>query len=314
MHYSFDKAADLLGLGTAGLLRVPAGHDGRIDLRRLEQTIAGCHARGDKVIALVGIAGTTETGAVDPLDAMADLAGQHGLQFHVDAAWGGPTLFSRAHAGLLAGVARADSVTIDGHKQLYLPMGLGMVLLRDPAEAAVIEKAANYIIRPGSEDLGRRSLEGSRPAMVMYLHAALHLLGRAGYEALIEGGLQRTREMAAQVAARPDFELISEPELNILVYRLIPPHLAAAAADFALGEDAQRSINDLNRWVQEQQWAHGTSFISRTTLAHTRHGSSPPVVCLRAVLANPLTGTADIAAVLDEQSALAARYPGARER
>ena len=75
-------------------------------------------------MAICGVAGTTETGNVDPLDAMADIAREFGAHFHVDAAWGGPTLFSRTYKHLLRGIEKADSVTFDAHKQLYVPMGV----------------------------------------------------------------------------------------------------------------------------------------------------------------------------------------------
>src|SRR5690606_10031509 len=81
-----------------------------------------------RILAIVGIAGTTETGNIDPLEALADVAREFNAHFHVDAAWGGPTLFSRQHAGLLRGIELADSVTFDAHKQLYVPMGAGLVL------------------------------------------------------------------------------------------------------------------------------------------------------------------------------------------
>ncbi|MFA5517116.1 MAG: pyridoxal-dependent decarboxylase, partial [Desulfuromonadales bacterium] len=122
-HYSFGKAADLLGIGRENLVMVETDERNRIDLRRLKEECRRLRGENIRPLALVGIAGTTETGNVDPLEGLADLAGELGCHFHVDAAWGGPTLFSARHRQLLAGIARADSVTIDAHKQLYVPMG-----------------------------------------------------------------------------------------------------------------------------------------------------------------------------------------------
>ncbi len=231
---------------------------------------------------------------------MAELASARKIHFHVDAAWGGPVLFSKLHRKILAGIERADTVTIDGHKQLYLPMGTGVVLMKDPQLARVIEKSANYIVRAGSRDLGRRAVEGSRPATSLYLHAALHLIGQSGYEALIDAGIDRAHFMAGAIRARPDFELLAEPELNILVYRYIPPEIRGRTPSRAENE----AINALNVRLQETQREDGRAFISRTLLANTRHGPDLPIVSLRAVLANPLTGKEDIEAVLAEQSRL----------
>lgn len=303
MHYSLRKAVGLLGLGERNLIGLRPDSAGRLDPKQVANTLKACQALGDRVIAIIGIAGTTETGAVDPLDALAAVAADYGVHFHVDAAWGGPTLFSEQHGHLLAGIERADSVVIDGHKQLWLPMGTGMLVFKDPALAKGIEKTANYIIRSDSGDLGRRSLEGSRPATAVYLHGALHLLGRRGFGALIDGGIARAQFMAAQIRAMATFELVSEPVLNILTYRYIPLDLRDQLE--CLSPQQQARINAFNVRLQMRQRDSGEGFVSRTRLFHTRAGESIEV--LRAVLANPLTTEADIQAVLAEQQMLGAQ-------
>src|SRR5262249_22950077 len=142
---------------------------------------------------------------------------------------------------------------IDGHKQLYLPMGVGMLVLRDPAAARSIEKTANYIIRTGSDDLGRRSLEGSRPATALYLHAALHVVGPRGYEALIDRGIERARSLAEAIRTSAEFELLADPELNIVNYRYLPVEFRAAAASGTLTDADNERINEFNRRLQEAQ-------------------------------------------------------------
>ncbi len=304
MHYSLEKAVDLLGIGRLGLIRVPATERGSVDLSLLEQTLRRSAADGDLILALVGVAGTTETGAVDPLSEMARLAAAYGCHFHVDAAWGGPVLFSGKHRHRLEGIDRADSVTIDGHKQLYLPMGIGISLFRDPEAARSIETSANYIIRTGSADPGRRTIEGSRPAMAAYLHGALHILGQTGYQYLIDDGIEKAVFLARSIEARSSFELLAEPQLNIVVYRYIPSALREQVLSGNVTPAENAAIDDVNRRLQEVQRNLGTSFVSRTTLSNTRYGALSPVVSLRAVLVNPLTTRADLIAVLDEQAAL----------
>src|SRR3954451_17615957 len=203
MHYSFGKAASLLGLGEKGLVRVPCDQRGRMSIADLCRVLEECQAAGSCVLAVIANAGTTDIGAVDPIAEIAAVARDAGIHVHVDAAWGGPVLFSEKHRPRLDGIEQADSVTIDGHKQLYVPVGTGVVSFRDPLAARAIEKEAAYILRPGSMHLGRRSVEGSRPAHALFLHAALHLIGRRGFEYLIDRGIEIAQYMADAVRDRP---------------------------------------------------------------------------------------------------------------
>jgi glutamate decarboxylase len=306
MHYSIGKAVGLLGLGAGNLVQVPVDRNNRIELDALRETMKTCRERGQLILALVGVAGTTDTGAVDALPELAEIARESGIYFHVDAAWGGPLLFSARHRHRLAGIELADSVTIDGHKQLYAPMGIGMLILRDPHTAKAIEKHARYIVRPNSIDLGKRSLEGSRPAVALFVHASLHILGRRGYEILVDRGIAKAQHMAETIRSRHEFELLVEPQLNILVYRYIPEQWRAQAMSQSLDGLENQEINQVNEQLQKIQRQRGHSFVSRTTLETTVYGRGVPIAALRAVIANPLTGESDIAAVLDEQAAIAA--------
>lgn len=305
-HYSLGKAVDLLGIGRDNLITVETDDNNRIDLKRLREQCTRLKGEGIRPLSLIGIAGTTETGNVDPLEALADLAAELGCHFHVDAAWGGPTLFSDTYRVLLRGIERADSVTIDAHKQLYVPMGAGMVLFKDPATLSSIEHHAAYIIRRGARDLGSRTLEGSRPGMAMLVHAGLSIIGRKGYELLIDQGIERARRFARRIDAHPDFELVSEPELNILTYRYIPARVQKALAH-APAEQAAR-INELLDKVietmQKRQREAGKTFVSRTRLAPGRY-KGDTITVFRAVMANPLTTEEILSAVLDEQCEIA---------
>jgi glutamate decarboxylase len=304
MHYSLHKAADLLGIGSDNVILLPTQGDHRIDLDALREAVARCRVGRRCILAIVGIAGTTDTGSIDPLPEMAEIAAEAGVHFHVDAAWGGPTLFSERYRHRVAGIECADSVVIDGHKQMYLPIGIGMVLLRDPRCARAIEKEAWYILRAGSMDLGKRSLEGSRPSMAIFVQGALHILGRKGYEFLIDEGIHKARYMAGAIGARAEFELLAEPDLNIVVYRYVPEAFRENLTAGRLSEQANRAISRCNEFLQEAQFEAGRSFVSRTTLRTTQYGGDPGVTALRAVLANPLTTRDDIDAVLTEQAEL----------
>ncbi len=307
-HYSLGKAVDLLGVGRDNLITVEPDENNRINMPSLREHYRRLRGEGIRVLAMVGIAGTTETGNVDPLEAMADLAAEQGCHFHVDAAWGGPTLFSRTYRGLLRGIERADSVTIDAHKQLYVPMGAGMVVFKDPATLASIEHHAAYILRRGSKDLGSHTLEGSRPGMAMLVHAGLSIIGRKGYELLMDQGIERARRFAEMIEAHPDFELISAPELNILTYRYSPAWLQAALdqADDEFSRRINHLLDRVTETIQKRQRAAGISFVSRTRLAPKRY-LGDTITVFRVVLANPLTTEAILSAVLEEQCVIATR-------
>lgn len=313
-HYSLGKAVDLLGIGRDNLVTVETDENSRVDLRRLREHSRRLQGEGMRVLALVGIGGTTETGNVDPLEAMADLAEELNCHFHVDSAWGGPTLFSRTHRPLLKGIERADSVTIDAHKQLYVPMGAGMVVFKDPDTLASIEHHAAYIIRRGSKDLGSHTLEGSRPGMAMLVHAGLSIIGRKGYELLMDGGIERARRFAGMIENHPDFELVTAPELNILTYRYVPAWLqqALARADAETARLVNARLDRIIETIQKRQRAAGNSFVSRTRLALPRY-QNEPIIVFRSVLANPLTTDEILAKVLEEQVDIAAQPDFAAE-
>ncbi|WP_203142332.1 pyridoxal-dependent aspartate 1-decarboxylase PanP [Marinobacter mangrovi] len=305
-HYSLSKAADVLGLGRSSLIAVPTDDDNRIQTDALREKCLELQAQKVKILAICGIAGTTETGNVDPLEEMADIATEFGAHFHVDAAWGGPTLFSRTYGPLLKGIEKADSVTFDAHKQLYVPMGAGLVVFRDPALVGAIEHHAQYIIRKGSRDLGSTTLEGSRPGMAMLIQSGLKILAREGYELLIDQGIEKAKRFAEMIEERPDFELVTQPELNILTYRYCPAETqeALTQADTLQSERINASLNRITKFLQKTQREHGKAFVSRTRLEPARYHRYPCVV-FRVVLANPLTTQEILRDILDEQVELA---------
>lgn len=304
-HYSLRKAADVLGLGREALIPVDTDDENRIQTDALRDKCLELQRQKIKVMAICGVAGTTETGNVDPLDAMADIAREFGAHFHVDAAWGGPTLFSRTYKHLLRGIEKADSVTFDAHKQLYVPMGVGLVVFRDPNLASAVEHHAQYIIRKGSRDLGSTTLEGSRPGMSMLIHSGLKILAREGYEILIDQGIEKAQTFADLIDAEPDFELVTRPELNILTYRYCPENVqqALALADPLQAEKLNTCLNRITKFIQKTQRERGKAFVSRTRLEPARYYHFPCIV-FRVVLANPLTTPEILSDILIEQREL----------
>ncbi|ENM5757740.1 pyridoxal-dependent aspartate 1-decarboxylase PanP [Vibrio mimicus] len=309
-HYSLKKAADVLGIGQEGLIAVKTDANNRICPQDLEQKLAELKARNIKVFAVVGVAGTTETGNIDPLRTVAQICQREQIHFHIDAAWGGATLMSNRYRGLLDGVELADSVTIDAHKQLYIPMGAGMVLFKDPNAMRSIEHHAQYILRQGSKDLGSHTLEGSRSGMAMLVYASMHIISRPGYQLLIDQSIEKARYFADLIEAQADFELVSQPELCLLTYRYLPAHVRVALEQSQSVQRAQLNelLNELTKFIQKKQRETGKSFVSRTQL-HPHQWDKLATIVFRVVLANPLTTKDILRNVLDEQREIAKQAP-----
>jgi len=305
-HYSLKKSADILGIGEESVIKVPTDEFNKIDCNKLREKCKELAAKNIKVLSIVGVAGTTETGNVDPLDEMADIAEEFACNLHVDAAWGGATLLSNKHRSILKGIERADSVTIDAHKQMYIPMGAGLVVFKNPESVASIEHHAEYILRKGSKDLGSHTLEGSRPGMAMLLYASLHVISRQGYEMLINNGIDKANYFADFIDAHNDFELITRPELCLLTYRYVPQvvqeYLTTATIDQQ--EEINSLLHNLTKSIQKRQRENGKSFVSRTRIEVAKYQGNK-ILVFRVVLANPLTSKEILNAIIEEQCVLA---------
>ena len=309
-HYSIGKTADLLGIGRDNIVSIPTNANNKVDVEQMRQTAAKLAKENIKVMAIVGVAGTTETGNIDPLSELAQLASELQCHFHVDAAWGGASLLSDKYRYLLKGIELADSVTIDAHKQMYVPMGAGMVLFKDPELAHAIAHHAEYILRVGSKDLGSQTLEGSRPGMAMLVHACLQIIGSEGYEILINNSLEKARYFAQEINQHQEFELITEPELCILTYRYVPQAVqsfmeqALRNNDIASVKLCNKLLDGLTQFIQKHQREQGKSFVSRTRIKPAKYQRQATTV-FRVVLANPLTTDEILNDVLQEQTEIA---------
>lgn len=180
-------------------------------------------------------------------------------------------------------------------------MGCGMLLLKDPNNSNYISKTASYIIRQGSNDLGRFTLEGSRPANAVYMHANLSCIGASGYEALMNRSVRICRYMALTLQKSGAFEILFEPMMNILLYRFVPSHLREKLLkqNQELTDEEWTCVDSANAALQEQQKAEGHTFVSRTSVEDAKHGRR--LVALRVVIGNPLTEEADIDDVIADQ-------------
>jgi glutamate decarboxylase len=319
-HYSIKKAANMLGIGEGNVLSIPVDDFNRIDLKRLKKKIMTVISEGGKIIALVGIAGTTETGNVDNLQAMSEIVKENDAHFHVDACWGGSALLVDEYLPMFHGIKEADSVSIDAHKLLYCPMTMGLILFRHEKDLHHLKQNANYIIRRNSVDTGRFTIEGSRPFACLKPWASLKIIGREGYGLLFRGARKNTDTLQALLESCGNFEVLNFPELFIVNYRFIPAVVKRRLKEWdALKRtDADRStvkreegrmkkvnhiINALNIKLHKALRRDDTTFVSRTTLESTRYRPTN-IVVLRAVLINPLTNRPILQEIVDTQNRL----------
>lgn len=313
MHYSMKKASSILGLGIDNIVYVGMNSNNRINIDDLEKKIRQCRKEKIMILAVVGIAGATETGIIDPLEDIAEITKKYKVHFHVDAAWGGALIFSRKYSHLLKGIEKADTITLCGHKQLYLPQGISVCLHKDPFQLSYASTTATYQASPNTYDFGRFTIEGSRSALSMCLHASLRILGKKGYEVLIDDGIDKAKFFSEIIMASSAFELIDKPQINIVNYRYIPEKCRSAYSNGTISPENRKYINDVNCLIQQKQFVKGNSFVSKTTLKRKTNDIEEEVLTVfRAVLSNPLTTCDDMYSVLEDQLEIAESMLGDR--
>jgi glutamate/tyrosine decarboxylase-like PLP-dependent enzyme len=286
VHPSALKALAVLGIGRDAVRTFSRDGFGRIDLPALE---AALRELGGAPAILIGNAGEVNAGEFDPIDALADLAEEHGAWLHVDGAFG---LFARVSpraAALAAGVERAHSVIADGHKWLNVPYDCGFAFVRDPALLArVFSLAAAYL--PGDEPeptYGYLTPESSQRARSLAVWAALRAWGRAGYRELVERCLDLAQRLAARVDEAPDLERLADVPLNIVLFRYRPE---------GLGEE---ELNDLNARLADDVLADGRVYVGSTRVGGT--------VAFRPAIVNWRTREEDVDLIAEAVRDLGAR-------
>lgn len=237
-HNSVLKAASLLGLGSGGVRTVPVDDAFRMDATALRGMVAGDREAGHRPICVVATAGTVNTGAIDPLEAIADVCAEEGLWLHVDGAFGAIAALSPSLRPQLAGMERADSLAFDLHKWLYIPIEAAAVLVRDPADhGRPFTTPASYLSRlprgivSGEHfytDLGPQLTRGFRAAKV-WLSLVAH--GTDRYGRLVEQNVRQARRLESLVGAAARLELLAPVPLNVVCFRYTASGLDDRALD-----------------------------------------------------------------------------------
>ncbi len=251
-HHSVQKAALLAGFPAHNVREIPTDEHFRIRLDALQHHIAADRQAGLTPFLILGNAGTTNTGAVDDLTALADIAHQHGLWLHVDAAYGGFFMLTRRGRARLGGIERADSITLDPHKGLFLPFGTGSLLVRerDALKRAHQGEAAAYLPTmqddPDCVDFCQISPELSRDFRGLRVWLPLKMHGVQPFRQALEEKLDLAAWATAELRKIPEIEIVAEPQLSIVAFRLNRPGLDTPALN-ALNHTWLQAINARRR-------------------------------------------------------------------
>jgi len=285
-HGCHQKAIELLGHGVDSLVEIEQDAELRMSPAALERAVRDDLRRGRRPIAVIASAGTVNTGAIDPLDTIADVCAEHGLWLHVDGAYGAPAVLARHYASELAALARADSLALDPHKWLGVPVEAGLVLVRDAGAMRDTFSLVPPYLRadqrvgglPWLSEYGFQQTRGFR-ALKVWMSLRHH--GLSGYRRAIERNIEQARRLAAAIRAAPDFELYEPQSLSIVCFRRSPPE---SAGD-------ERALDRSNRSLLERLQLGGRAFLSSTELDGR--------FWLRACIVNPRSSEDDVLALLD---------------
>ena len=287
-HSCMRKAAEVLGLGAEAVRTVPVDDGFRMDVRALRAAVAEDRAAGRRPFCVAASAGTVNTGAIDPLDEMADLCQAEGLWLHVDGAYGAIGAADPALAPRYAGLERADSLALDPHKWLSVPVECGCALVRDgrllrDAWSLVppylrTEEGKGFGGLPWYSEYGFQQTRGFR---ALKLWMILQHLGRDGVAGLVRRHVTLAQRLASAVDAASDLERVAPAELSVVCFRLAPRMWAGDAA----------RLDALNKLLVERIQAEGRVFLTGTVLRGR--------FALRACVLHYGTTAADVDALID---------------
>lgn len=258
-HSSFDKAADMLGIGRRYLRKIPVDRELRIDLEALERCIDRDKNAGLHPICAIGVAGTTNSGAVDDLEGVADICDKHDLWYHVDAAYGGPAARVAGVSSLFRGLDRADSLVVNPHKWMYVPFEAGGALVKNPDHLrATFSTVPDYLksdrVDDGRTDLMEYNLPLTKEFKALKVWMTLKTYGARRIRQAIRDDIDRARLLSKLVEEHPRLEMTAPAPLSIACFRYNPG---------GLSEEELNRVNDrIVRKVEED----GRVFLTGTRI------------------------------------------------
>jgi aromatic-L-amino-acid decarboxylase len=271
-HFSIARALDFLGFPPETLRLVPSDDRFRLHGAPVAEAVARDRAAGLEPLAIAAVAGSTNTGSIDRLDELADVAEREGLWFHVDAAYGGPARLSPRLAPRVPALERADSITVDPHKWLFQAYDIGGLLVKRRGDLpGTFHKAPEYYrsARPEDEPLNwyQYSFEGTRRFRALKLWLSWKHLGNEGLARLVEMNCDLAAHLARLCRESDDFEAVpEEPELSVVCFRHLPGGRAAAASLDPAAVDRHQDVLQRALEVSGDGWVSTTKLRGRTYL------------------------------------------------
>ncbi len=273
VHMSIPKAADVLGLGRDYVRTVDCDAELRLNPSSLRKLIEQDLRDGLRPSCVVGSAGTVATGIVDPLVEIADIAQEFKLWFHVDGAYGAPGVLDTSRKELFAGLERADSISLDPHKWLYVPVDAGCLLLRDEvaARAAFNTDDADYIKVHGHLDdeafaFWDYGVELSRRFRALKVWLTLRYYGTRRIAAAISDDIALAQYLTEIISAAPDLELLAPAELSICCFRYVPARMKAQLAEATDVAAVNEELDRLNERIMSRVQTGGQAYLSNANV------------------------------------------------
>jgi L-2,4-diaminobutyrate decarboxylase len=288
-HFSVHRACAALGLGERAVLDIATDDRRRMLPQALRDALRGLGPQQTPV-AIVATAGTTDFGSIDPLSEIAQIAREHGVWLHVDAAYGFGALFSQRLAQLLAGVELADSITLDLHKLGWQPAAASVLLVADAGSFRALEREVAYLnprddSEQGLDGLLGRSLQTTRRPDAVKVAATFLAEGRRGLGALVDSCHELALYAQQRIAREPELELVAAAQLTTVVFRY---RSRRWKGERALFDDR------INAALRRQLLESGRALIGRTCARLEAGSAAPQRVCLKVTLLNPSATRADI--------------------
>jgi glutamate/tyrosine decarboxylase-like PLP-dependent enzyme len=232
-HFSVERSVDILGLGRNSLRKIATDENFHVRPEALKKQLEIDRSAGCIPCCIIGIAGATSTGVIDPLPELAAIARENKCWYHVDAAYGGTLAFSEKHRGKLRGIELADSITFDPHKWMFVPFACGAVLVREGGR--VLRDAFDITPEYLNEDRGGADVEfdffrygqmGTRRFSSLKLWMALKFMGRSGYATVIERQIELTQYLVGRIDELSNFKRIGQIETAVCCFQLSPAGFA----------------------------------------------------------------------------------------
>lgn len=298
-HFSVQKSASMLGLDYDAVISVPVDERMRMEPDALRTALRHCVSEGLTPMAIVGTAGSTDFGAIDPLTELAALAREYDAWFHVDAAYGGGLVTSLKYRHLLEGIELADSVTVDYHKTFFQPVSASAVLVRERSSLSYVTYYADYL-NPASAAIAEipnqvdKSIQTTRRFDALKLWLTLRVMGADAVGLLIDQVIDLAADVHDVLAADPEFEIISTPSISTVVFRYLPlpdPQFAGPQPEPGDKHWSNSAVDLLNRQIRSALFASGEAVVAGTVF----NG----VAYLKFTLLNPEARVEDISGIIE---------------